>query len=150
MKGKRQEKILELIENKIILTQEELQNELNKIGFKVTQSTVSRDIKELRLVKGHDAQGNYKYITADKPANDIQPLTHYVEMISKTVKNVDCAMNDIVIKCYNGMASSVCVAIDIMFGDRMLGSVAGDDTIFVVTRSESDAMQLTYEIKKMM
>lgn len=150
LKGKRQEKILELIDNNIILTQEELQNALNKSGFNVTQSTVSRDIKELRLIKGHDAEGNYRYVTADRPQNsDTQPMSHYIELISKTVKSVDSAMNNIVIKCYNGMASSVCVAIDIMFGERMLGSVAGDDTILVVTRNDTDAVQLTKEIKKM-
>ena len=62
MKSNRQEKILELIKNKIFLTQEDLQNELLALGYNVTQSTVSRDIKELRIVKGHDSEGNYRYI----------------------------------------------------------------------------------------
>ena len=63
MKDKRQEKILEIIKEQIILTQDDLQNALNKLGFSVTQSTVSRDIKELRLLKGHDQNGNYRYIS---------------------------------------------------------------------------------------
>ena len=147
MKSKRQEMLLEIIENKIILTQEDLQNELNALGFNVTQSTVSRDIKELRLIKAHDANGNYRYIVSDR-ANEQQPLSHYNEIVAKSVRGIDCAVNDIVIKCYNGMASSVCVAIDLIFGDRMLGSVAGDDTVLVITHSEQEAVELTREIRK--
>lgn len=150
MKSRRQEKILEIIRNDIILTQDELQNALTTAGFNVAQSTVSRDIKELRLVKGHDSSGNYRYISAENQATDRQPLSHYRDMISKSVKSIDCALNDIVIKCYNGMASSVCVAVDEILGDRMLGSVAGDDTILIVTHNSEDALQLTYELKKMM
>ncbi len=147
MKSRRQEILLEIIENKIIVTQEELQSELNAAGFEVTQSTVSRDIKELKLVKVHDAGGNYRY-AASGPSS-AQPLSHFNEIIAKSVRSVDCAMNDIVIKCFNGMASSVCVAIDTIYNDRMLGSIAGDDTIFIITRSSEDALSLCYELKKM-
>ena len=150
MKGKRQEKILEIIKDNIIFTQDDLQNILNSLGFKVTQSTVSRDIKELRLVKGHDQNGNYRYISSDNRVNDHQPLSHYREIFSRSVVSVDNALNDIVIKCYNGMASSVCVAIDAMFSGRMLGSIAGEDTIFIITRSTNDAVALSEEFKKMM
>lgn len=150
MKGKRQEKILEIIKDNIIFTQDDLQNILNSLGFKVTQSTVSRDIKELRLVKGHDQNGNYRYISSDNRVNDHQPLSHYREIFSRSVVSVDNALNDIVIKCYNGMASSVCVAIDAMYSGRMLGSIAGEDTIFIITRSTNDAVALSEEFKKMM
>ena len=150
MKGKRQEKILEIIKENIIFTQDDLQNILNSLGFKVTQSTVSRDIKELRLVKGHDQNGNYRYISSDARINEYQPLTHYRDIFSRSVVSVDNALNDIVVKCYNDMASSVCVAIDAMYGSRMLGSIAGDDTIFIVTRSTNDAISLAEEFKKMM
>ena len=150
MKGKRQERILEIIKENIIFTQDDLQNILNSLGFKVTQSTVSRDIKELRLVKGHDQNGNYRYISSDARINEYQPLTHYRNIFSRSVVSVDNALNDIVVKCYNGMASSVCVAIDAMYGSRMLGSIAGDDTIFIVTRSTNDAISLAEEFKKMM
>ncbi len=150
MKDKRQEKILEIIKDNIIFTQDDLQSILNSLGFKVTQSTVSRDIKELRLVKGHDQNGNYRYISSDNRANDLQPLSHYREIFSRSVVSVDNALNDIVIKCYNGMASSVCVAIDAMFSGRMLGSIAGEDTIFIVARSTNDAIALSEELKKMM
>lgn len=148
MKSKRQEALLEIIEKKIILTQEELQSELNAMGFNVTQSTVSRDIKELRLIKAHDSAGNYRYIVSDR-AGEQQPLSHYSEIISNSIRAIEYAVNDIVIKCYNGMAQSVCVAIDLLFGDRMLGSVAGDDTILIITHSEEEAVALTREIRKM-
>ncbi len=147
MKSRRQEILLEIIEKKVIITQEELQNELNLAGFDVTQSTVSRDIKELKLVKAHDADGNYRY-TVGK-ASGVQSVSRFHDIIAKSVKSVDCAMNDVVIKCYTGMASSVGVAIDAIHSDRMLGSIAGDDTIFIITRSSEDALSLCYELKKM-
>lgn len=150
MKNKRQQKILDLISKNVILTQEELQTALINAGYKVTQSTVSRDIKELRLVKGHDSDGNYRYISSDSALVSEQPFNHYREMISKSVKTIDFAVNNVVIKCYTGMASSVCVAIDMLFSDKMLGSLAGDDTIFIVTRSEAESLKLTDEIKKLM
>lgn len=148
MKGKRQEVILDIIKKNIILTQDELQLALEKFGFNVTQSTVSRDIKELKLVKGRDEAGNYRYICAATNDTELKPLSNYKEIISNSVKSIDCAMNDVVVKCYTGMASSVCVAIDIIFGDKMLGSIAGDDTIFIVTHSIDEALQLSNEIKK--
>ncbi len=148
MKNKRQEKILEIIKNNIVLTQEDIQNDLTKMGFTVTQSTVSRDIKELKLIKGHDSEGNYRYISAAKSGHS-KSLSHYYEMFKSSAVSVDCAVNDIVIRCHNGMASGACVAVDAIFGDRFLGTIAGDDTIFIVTRSVDDAIELTEEIKKM-
>lgn len=150
MKRKRQQKILEIIANNIVLTQDDIQNLLLAAGFKVTQSTVSRDIKELRLIKGHDAAGNYRYVSSELRDTNKQAYSHYREIFSRYATNVDYALNDIVIKCVAGMASSVCVAIDAMYNDMMLGTIAGDDTIFIVTRSEAQAMQLTNELKKMM
>ena len=148
MKNKRQEKILEIIKNNIVLTQEDIQNALTEMGFTVTQSTVSRDIKELKLIKGHDSEGNYRYISAAKSGHS-KSLSHYYEMFKSSAVSVDCAVNDIVIRCHNGMASGACVAVDAIFGDRFLGTIAGDDTIFIVTRSVEDALELTQEIKKM-
>ncbi|MCQ2478659.1 MAG: arginine repressor [Clostridia bacterium] len=148
MKGNRQEKILEIITDNIIVTQDELQQVLNKSGYNVTQSTVSRDIKELRLVKGRDIQGNYRYLSPEISNTNNQPIANYKDLFANSVKNVDCAMNNIVIQCYNGMASSVCVAIDNLFEGRMLGSIAGDDTIFIIARNTEEAVKLTFEIKK--
>lgn len=148
MKSKRQEKILELIKEKIFLTQEELQNALIEAGYDVTQSTVSRDIKKLRIVKGHDRDGNYRYIAAEQtaPRSD----NHYRELFAHSVKSVAYALNNVVVKCYTGMASTACVAVDELFGDMMLGSLAGDDTIIIVTYNEQGAEQLSRELKNLL
>ena len=149
MKNKRQEKILDIIRENVILTQDELQNALLSYGFNVTQSTVSRDIKELKLIKDRDSNGNYRYISAGRQISNEQPATNYHAIISSSVRAVDYSLNDVVIKCYNGMASSACVALDSMFEDMMLGSIAGDDTVFVVTHTSDEAQMLASEIKKM-
>ena len=147
MKENRLEKILQIINENVIFTQDDLQEALENEGFHVTQSTISRDIKRLRLVKGHDSQGNYRYISAASAGNGGRDISQYKEMFSKSVIGVEYALNDIVIKCYNGMASSVCVAVDAVFSGRMLGTIAGDDTIFIITKSEQDAKKLADELK---
>lgn len=149
MKSKRQQMILELIENKVCLTQEDLQNGLKRAGFDVTQSTVSRDIRELKLVKGRDKDGNYRYL-AHKTDNAPHSDSHYNEMFVGAVKSIDYALNNVVIKCYNGMASSACVAVDAMFGDMMLGSLAGDDTIIIVTHCEKESKKLVDSLKNLL
>ncbi len=150
MKKKRQQKILEIIENNVVFTQDDIQNLLLADGFEVTQSTVSRDIKELRLIKGHDENGNYRYVSSQIKNSEKQSFAHYREIFSRYVKSVEYALNDVVVKCENGMASSVCVALDVMFKDMMLGTVAGDDTVFIVTHSELQAEQLSSELKGIM
>lgn len=149
MKSNRQEKILQIIEDKIIFTQDDLQNELNKLGFNVTQSTVSRDIKELHLIKGRDENGNYRYISHNIGQSE-HTAKQYNDIISRYVLSADYAQNDVVIKCYSGMASSVAVALDSLYSDKMLGSIAGDDTIFIISRTENDAKLLSNEIKKIL
>ncbi|MBQ3547818.1 MAG: hypothetical protein IJA44_05030 [Clostridia bacterium] len=147
MKNKRQSEILSIIEQKIVYTQEDLQNELLALGYNVTQSTVSRDIKELRLIKTHDSQGNYRYVSATKKSED---TSHYHDLFIKSVKSVDCALNNVVIKTHSGMASTACVALDDMFGNMMLGSLAGDDTIVIVTRSEMHSKILVDKINNIL
>lgn len=143
MKSKRQEKILELIRQKICLTQEDLQNGLLELGFDVTQSTISRDIRELKLVKGRDELGNYRYLSNHQTTSNNKTDSHQ-ELLLRAIKSVNYSLNNVVIKCGVGMASSTCVAIDEMFGDMMLGSLAGDDTIIIVTISEMQS-KLLYE-----
>ena len=150
MKSNRQEKILELIKNKIFLTQEDLQNELLALGYNVTQSTVSRDIKELRIVTGHDSEGNYRYIANEPTAAVMQNRAHYRDLFSRAVKTVAFSLNNVVIKCYTGMAQGACVAVDEMFGGMMLGSLAGDDTIIIVTAGEPQSAHLTAELNKLL
>ncbi len=147
MKSKRQEKILELIKQKVCLTQEDLQNGLMELGFNVTQSTVSRDIRELKLVKGRDDKGNYRYLVNEVVAADSG--NHYKQLFTRSVKSIAYSLNNVVIKCDAGMASSVCVAVDEMFGDMMLGSLAGDDTIIIVTATAQDSVILNERLNKL-
>lgn len=147
MKQTRQKQILDIINQKIILTQEDLQSELLNLGFEVTQSTVSRDIKELRLVKSHDSQGNYRYVAHISRNSD---NSRQRDIFAKSVISVDYALNNVVIKCHSGMASGACVALDDMFHKYMLGSLAGDDTIIVVTRSAEHSKTLVQEINNIL
>ncbi len=148
MKHTRQNQILEIIKNNIILTQEELQNQLILMGYEVTQSTVSRDIKELRLIKSHDKNGNYRYVA--NISNDNDDYFHQKDIFAKSVLSVDYALNNVVIKCRSGLASGACVALDSMFHEYMLGSLAGDDTIIVVTRSAEDSKTLLEKINNIL
>ena len=148
MKNKRQRLILDIIDQKVILTQDDLQTELLNQGYNVTQSTISRDIKELRLIKSHDSVGNYRYISANKKSSNDE--RHYHDLFIKSVKSVDYALNNVVIKTHAGMASSACVALDEIFHDMMLGSLAGDDTIIVVTRSENHSQILVDKINNIL
>ena len=91
MKNKRQKEILEIIKEKVVLTQDDLQKELLLLGYNVTQSTVSRDIKELKLVKSHDSSGNYRYIS--NQGNSKYNRSHYRDMFVKAVKSIDYAVN---------------------------------------------------------
>jgi transcriptional regulator of arginine metabolism len=149
MKNKRQEVIVELIQNNVLTTQDELQEALLGLGFKVTQSTVSRDIKELRIVKSQDASGVYRYHIATKNNNTLHDRNHFEEIFAKSCIDVVYSINTVIIKCYAGMASSVCVALENLFSNLILGSLAGDDTIFAITSGEQDSIALTEKIKKL-
>ena len=150
MKSKRQEKILELIKNNVCLTQEDLQIGLEELGFNVTQSTVSRDIRELKLVKGRDEKGNYRYLVNPSASGFENSGNRYHSLFTSAVKSVRYSLNNVVIKCENGMASSACVAVDELFGEMMLGSLAGDDTIIVVTESENHSKQLCESLENLL
>ena len=147
MKKVRQKQILEIIKDKVILTQEDLQNELLNLGYDITQSTVSRDIKELKLVKGRDINGFYRYVSNTLNAADDN---HHKDIFTKSVISVSYAMNNVVIKCRAGMASGACVSLDSMFHEFMLGSLAGDDTIIIVTRSTEASEELVEKINNIL
>ena len=147
MKTKRHSKILELISEKDIATQEDLLAYLKKDGFNVTQATVSRDIKELRLVKIMVSGGKYRYAqTASDGNSDIS--TKYA-VFSQSAKSVDYAGNMVVIKCYTGMANAACAVLDAMNHEGIVGTLAGDDTIFVLMRDEKMAIALVDTIEKL-
>lgn len=145
MKHTRQKQIIDIIKSKIIFTQEDLQNELLNLGFDVTQSTVSRDIKELKLYKSRDKEGNYRYVT-----NNVRSDNTQRNIFTSSVLSVDYALNNVVIKCRTGMASGACVALDDIFHEYMLGSLAGDDTIIVVTHSVEDSKTLVEQINNIL
>ncbi len=139
MKKERQSKILHLIEEFPIDTQEELQQRLFDAGYDVTQATVSRDIKELRIVKMLDSNGVYRYaVNSGASSKSIK----YVDMFAHSAVSVTYSMNDVVIKCHPGMAQGACTSLDMMKCDNVLGTLAGDDTIFVITKTEKDAEAL--------
>ncbi len=148
MKKRRQAKILELISANEIETQEELQELLSEYGFEVTQATISRDIKELRLVKDLSSKGRYIYSTGKKKNDNIARRAGSI--FSESIISLDYGMNTIVIKCFSGMANAVCTAIDSMEQSEILGTIAGDDTIFMLCRNEETARNLTIRIRKML
>lgn len=139
MKRKRLEKILELIEEYEISTQEELQGHLAACGISVTQATVSRDIKELRLKKVPSSKGILKYSFMKQ---DLTKKEQLHNIFLGTVTNIDYAMNIVVIKCGVGMAMAACASFDSMDYPLVVGTLAGDDTIFIVMRSEEAAKEL--------
>ena len=143
MKNKRQKKILEIISAKDVETQEELQLLLAEEGFTAAQPTVSRDIQELRLVKAVNDEGKYRYIQS---GNSDARLSN---LLLQTIISVDYAMNMVVIKCHTGMAQAACAMIDSMDYPQVLGTIAGDDTIFILLRNEENARQFMQKIKKM-
>ena len=143
MKNKRQKKILEIITAKDVETQEELQLLLAEEGFTAAQPTVSRDIQELRHVKAVNDEGKYRYIQS---GNSDARLSN---LLLQTIISVDYAMNMVVIKCHTGMAQAACAMIDSMDYPQVLGTIAGDDTIFILLRNEENARQFMQKIKKM-
>ncbi len=151
MKNKRQEKILELIKERAFYTQDELQEALNNLGYNVTQSTVSRDIKQLRIIKNLDSMGNYRYVSdiRENTSNRKDNGADFSDIFARSAIKVDCAFNDIVVKCHPGMASSACVAVDHFFSGMIMGSLAGDDTILIITKTPEIASQLTERLKNM-
>ncbi len=142
MKNKRQYKILDIIKMHDVETQEMLRNLLLEYGFKVTQATVSRDIKELRLVKQMTKNGIYKYAA---PVGD----KFKQNIFTDTVLEIDYAMNTVVVKCHTGMAQAACAALDSMDYNGIVGTIAGDDTIFVLMRTESEARKLVKTFKEL-
>ena len=137
----RQDAILQLIENEAIGTQDELMQRLAALGYHVTQATVSRDIKALKLVKSPIADGQYRY-SAVKP--EIQDISaKYYAILTQALLHADYAGNMVVIKCYSGMANAACAAVDHMPSERILGTLAGDDTIFVLCRDEAGAAEIS-------
>lgn len=147
MKNARQDKIIEIIRDNPIETQEELAGFLNNLGYKVTQATVSRDIKQMNLIKVIDPEtGRQRYAVH---VNETKVLTEkYGRVFRDGVVAIDTAMNILVIKTVSGMANAVAAALDSMQIDSIVGTVAGDDTIMCAIRTIKDAEELKEELLK--
>lgn len=136
MKSARQLAILEIIRDADVETQEDLADRLRTRGFAVTQATVSRDIKELRLLKVLSPSGAYKYATADKAENGLSD--RFIRMFSESVIGISHAYNQIVIKTLAGSANMAAEAIDSMHWPEIMGSLAGDNTFLLLLNSVED------------
>ncbi|MBR7095003.1 MAG: arginine repressor [Clostridia bacterium] len=147
MKNKRQEAILELIERYEIQKQEELIRLLEERGFTATQATVSRDIRELKLMKGTGEGGVHKYVLPSRRQNTVPKFN---SSLTESIIKIDSAENLIVVKTYPGMAPAVASCIDTFNIHEIVGSVAGDDAVLVVVRSKEEALLLRDKLRKMM
>lgn len=134
MKSARHSLILEIIEEKDIETQEELAEELKRRGMKVTQATVSRDIKELRLLKVLADHGGYKYATVERAEKGMSD--RFVRILTESVVGVDAVNNLIVVRTLSGSGNAAGQAIDSMKWSEVLGTIAGDDTLLIIARSD--------------
>ncbi len=149
MKKARQEKILELVSRNNIDTQDELIELLKKEGYNVTQATVSRDIRNLDLVKVACADGTYKYVVSRITPKNVVKTGFLVHSLADTVYSIVCAQNMIVLKTHPGMAQALGIEIDKLPDDSILGSVAGDDTIIVVTPDNEAAHEVADKFHKL-
>ena len=140
MRYARHQKILELINTHEIDTQERLAEKLRQAGFNVTQATVSRDIKELQLVKHAGPSGRSCY--TQSRVSDAPVSERFRKILRETILSIDSAENIIVIKTLSGCANAAAEAIDTTNFPEIVGTIAGDDTIFILTRSEASAKQL--------
>lgn len=147
MKQKRHAVILDLIRNREIATQEDLALALREKGFAVTQATVSRDIKELKLTKAPGQSGLYRYV---QPNTAEEAPNRNLMILSRSVSGVNFAQNIVVIKTHAGMAQAAAAVLDALAMQEVVGTLAGDDTIFCVTHDEAAAVQLTERIKSLL
>lgn len=141
MKKQRQNKIIEIIEKYEVATQEALKQHLENEGITVTQATLSRDINELNLKKKVSATGANVYVCVKKKAVQCPAI------FKDAVIDVVYAMNTIVIKCHTGMAQAACATLDKMEDTGIVGTIAGDDTIFALMKNESDASEFAEELR---
>ncbi|WP_455719880.1 arginine repressor [Agathobacter sp.] len=146
MKTSRQSKIIEIIQKNEVETQEELSALLESEGFRVTQATVSRDIRELKLTKIPMANGRQKYAVISDGSEVLSQK--YERVLREGYISMDMAQNILVIKTVSGMASAVCAAIDAMDMREIVGSIAGDDTIMCAIRTVDDTFAVMKKIRK--
>ena len=149
MKNNRQEKILELIEQNAVETQEELALLLRRAGFGVTQATVSRDIKQLQLIKVVDEENGRQRYALHKDGTRSLGET-YTRVFKDGVVSMDLAMNILVVKTVSGMAMAVAAAMDAMHLSSVVGTIAGDDTIMCAIRTPEDAKIVLQKLQEIL
>ncbi len=149
-KQERLKAILALIERYPIKRQEELLAYLRQEGFDVTQATVSRDIRELCLVKAASEQGSYRYVSGhnDKAVIGSKAAGRFETIFRESVIHVDEAGHIVLVKCYNGMANAACELFDGLHWENVVGTLAGDDTFFILARTERDARTISSELAR--
>ncbi len=146
VKQKRHKKIIEIITENDIDTQDELINRLRIAGYDVTQATASRDIHDLKLVKISTENKGYKYALSSH--SEMHISNKYMSIIRETIIGVDYANNTVVLRTYAGMAQAAAAAIDGMKWSEIVGTIAGDDTIFVLMRDNETAIELVAKIRQ--
>lgn len=145
MSKKRHELILKLIDEQKIKTQEQLQEVLLEHGFETTQSTISRDIKRLSLIKSIK-DDEYCY-TVNQNSVGFKGDINFQSVFFQSIISIEYAINIVCIKCHVGMGNAVCATLDSMNIKDILGTIAGDDTIFVLTKTEDIAKNITNQIR---
>jgi len=140
MKKKRHEAIIRLIEQHCLSTQTDLLEMLRAEGFDTTQATISRDIKDLRLIKKVDEMGRSRYAVDNGDSGEL--LGKYKSIFSHSVLSADFAGHTVVIRCYTGMAQAACAALDAMHWEGLVGTLAGDDTIFALCKTPEHASRM--------
>ena len=148
MKGNRHQKIIELVDNYNIETQEELAERLKEEGYQVTQATVSRDIRALKLSKVSCGNGKQKYIAIKQ--EDTHLSGKYIRVLKDGLVSMDKAQNILVIKTVSGMAMAVAAAVDALDMEEIVGSIAGDDTIMVAVRTVEDTQVVMDKLSEML
>lgn len=148
MKNARHKKILELIDQHPIDKQEELLSHLKRDGFDVTQATVSRDIRELGLVKIATGDGGYRYVAASGAGRSAHSPSRFETIFRESVLKVDYAGHTVIVNCYTGMANAACEVFDAMVWSDVVGTLSGDNTFFILMRSEEAAHKICAELSK--
>ncbi|MBO5334185.1 MAG: arginine repressor [Clostridia bacterium] len=146
MKKSRHELILSYIKNNNVSRQEDIIKMLSENGYNVTQATISRDIKELKIIKEHFGKNDIRYAVSEKIDNE----DNYKMIFTRSAISANAAMNIIVVKCYSGTANAACIALDSMNLSGLVGTIAGDDTIFVACKDIEATTHIIHTINSLL
>ena len=148
MKRNRHDKIIEIIASNVVETQEQLAALLREAGYDVTQATVSRDIRQMKLAKQATEDGKYKYVYTTADSDVMQDK--YVSVLRAGYVSMDVAQNLLVIKTVSGMAMALAAAIDALDFPQIVGCIAGDDTIMIAIKTSEEAVEVMEELRSLM